>query len=185
VIMGYRRLFLCVEGGDDDRFFKNVIAPTYQQDYDLVQVTPYRNWGRRKVDAFLASVKAMNADYIFVADINSAPCITARKEEIQALYRNADEDRIVVVVKEIEGWYLAGLDASNCRRLGLRPLRNTDDITKEDFGRLMPSRYDSRIDFMAEILGCFATAIAKRKNRSFRYLAAKYSCPMSADNSPQ
>jgi len=53
-------------------------------------------------------------------------------------------------------------------------LKNTDTLTKEGFNSLIPQRFDSRIDFMVEILKRFCTGMAKRKNGSFRYFAERY-----------
>ena len=102
------------------------------------------------------------------------PCVTAKKEKIQRRFSNVDEDRIMVVGKEIESWYLAVLDNSKCEEFGIRSFSNTDDVTKEQFGELVPKRFDSEVDFMREILKCSDVETAKRKNKSFRYFAEKY-----------
>ncbi|MDI6767583.1 MAG: hypothetical protein QME52_12240, partial [Bacteroidota bacterium] len=57
--------------------------------------------------------------------------------------------------------------------------KDTDDTTKEQFNRLIPEKYDSRIDFMSEILNNFSFKTAKRKNRSFKYFIEKYNCEVS------
>jgi hypothetical protein len=81
-----------------------------------------------------------------------------------------------VVIKEIESWYLAGLDDRSSKRLGTRYLNTTDNVTKEQFNDLIPKKFDSRIDFMQEILKCFHTETGKQKNTSFRYFLEKYDC---------
>ena len=45
----------------------------------------------------------------------------------------------------------------------------TDTVTKEQFYNLMPKKFDSKIDFMREILKNFSIEIAKKKNKSFKY----------------
>jgi hypothetical protein len=50
----------------------------------------------------------------------------------------------------------------------------TDDLTKEDFNRLIPKNYDSRIDFMFEILKYFSIDSARKKNHSFRFFVERY-----------
>lgn len=174
--MRYKKLFIWVEGENDLRFFDTIIKPRFEKKFNSILVRPYRREKRKKVSDFLRSIKSMNACYIFVADINSAPCVTARKQEIQKEYRNVDEDRIMVVIKEIESWYLAGLDDTNSKKLGVRRLRTTDSVTKEQFNSLMPKRFDFRSDFMLEILKFFSAKIAKKKNGSFRYFAKKHKC---------
>lgn len=52
---------------------------------------------REYIENFIRSIKSMNfADYIFVVDINNAPCVTAKKQEIQSKLKNIDDNRIAV-----------------------------------------------------------------------------------------
>jgi len=174
--MEYKRLFILVEGDDDERFFSNITKPSLKEKYTCVKITKHAKLRAIKIRNFLKSIKAMNADYIFVADINRAPCVTEKKRNLQAKISNIDEDRIMVVIKEIEGWYLAGLDDANSHNLGVPPFSTTDSVTKEQFHALIPKKFGSRIDFMSEILKCFSTGIAQNKNESLRYFVEKYDC---------
>lgn len=114
----------------------------------------------------------MNADYIYVTDINKAMCITAKKEEVTQKV-GIDKDRIIVVVREIEGWYLAGVCEENSRKLNVSEMKDTNNTTKEDFNRLIPKKY-SRILFMERLLNCYDINTAKRKNESVKYFLGKY-----------
>ena len=116
----------------------------------------------------------MNADYIFARDFNDAPCITAKKEKITSKFNQITEDKIIVVVKEIESWYLAGLDDKSLKKIGIRKrIRTTDNITKEKFNQLIPKNM-LRTDFMQEILKYFDVEIAKERNGSFGYFLNKW-----------
>ena len=173
--MPYRRLFIWVEGPDDVRFFEAVVKPIFDEQYDFVVIRPYSGEKPEKISNFLKSIKAMDADYLFVTDINSHPCVTSRKERKLQKYQNLDTERLVVVVKEVESWYLAGLDSSNSKRLGIPPLANTNTLTKEQFDELVPrKKFDSRTDFMLETLKWFSIEVAKGKNQSFAYFARKH-----------
>lgn len=172
--MGYKRLFVWVEGENDIRFFDKIIKPKLQKKYNLVEVRSYAVLKKKKIRNFLKSIKAMNAEYIYAGDINDVPCVTSRKKKIQSKLRNIDESRIIVVIKEIESWYLAGLSDEDTQKLKIRSYKTTDGITKEQFHDLIPKKFDSRIDFTLEILKCFSVEIAKQKNRSFRYFVGKY-----------
>lgn len=174
--MKYRRLFLLVEGPDDMMFFSTIVKPKFETKYSLVEVRPHAGLKREKIRNFLRAIALMNADYLYVADIDSAPCVTAKKEEVQNKIGNINNDRIVVVIKEIESWYLAGLDTGKSKNLRISSFSTTDDITKERFNTLMPKEFDSRIDFMLEILKFFSVDIAKQKNKSFRYFLDKHNC---------
>ena len=91
-------------------------------------------------------------------------------------YENIDNDKMIVVIKEIESWYLAGLDNEVCRQLKINNFADTDNVTKEKFNALIPKKFTSRIDFMSEILKYFSIEIAKQKNNSFQYFVEKYDC---------
>jgi hypothetical protein len=173
--MSCKRLFFLVEGNDDERFIQKIIKPILEEKYDI-KILKYSQQGKEKVDNFLKNIKKMGAEYIFIVDINSALCVTSKKQEIQNKFKNIDIDRIIVVIKEIEGWYLAGLDAKSCKKLNIRCYETTDNISKEQFNNLIPKKFDSRIDFMAEILKRYSIETAKLKNKSFKYFIEKYYC---------
>ena len=171
--MAYRRLYVWVEGPDDQRFFDSVVRSAFQERYDWVNPVHYAGLKPSKVRSFLWSITLMGADCIFLADINAEPCVTAKKERLRQRY-GVESDSVIVVIREIEGWYMAGLDDAASGELGVSVLKNTDSLTKEGFNSLMPERFGSRIDFMVEILKRFATETARRKNGSFRYFAKRY-----------
>ena len=172
--MPYKLLFIWVEGDDDKRFFDKILLLKFQEKYDTVKVIKYAEMKRGKVDNFIKSIKAMGADYIYLTDINNSPCVTAKKEETHSKYKNIDNDKMIVVIKEIESWYLAGLDNKVCRQLKINNFADTDNVTKEKFNALIPKKFTSRIDFMSEILKKFSIEIAKQKNNSFQYFVEKY-----------
>ena len=47
-------------------------------------------------------------------------------------------------------------------------------MTKEDFNARIPKKFDSRIDFMFEILKSFSIETAARKNQSFHFFVNRY-----------
>lgn len=172
--MSYKRLYIFVEGGDDERFFAKVITPIFGKKYDSVNYFNYAEETYAKVNKFVKSIEAIPADYILVGDVNSMPCVTSKKQKLQEKFKDIDKDKIIVVVKEIESWYLAGLDRKSFAKIKIPLLNKTDDITKEQFNKLIPKKYGSRIDFMVEILKYFSIETAKQKNKSFKYFSGKY-----------
>jgi hypothetical protein len=116
----------------------------------------------------------MNNDYIFVADIDTEQSVRDKKQVLYSHFSHIDGGSIVVVIKEIESWYYAGLSIESVQNLNVPDLPFTDDLTKEDFNRLIPGKYDSRIDFMFEILKYFSIDTAEKKNHSFRFFVERY-----------
>ena len=174
-----------MEGNDDERFFDRVIRPLFEKDYDFVQSWQYSQKKKTKVNSYLKSIKAMQtagaADLIVVADLDESPCVTDRKERILSNFRSLagsvdgssehpSSTQILIVCREIESWYLAGLTDNDCKQMGIPDsLNDTEHLSKEKFLGLMPERFGSKTDFMQAILDLFDLDTARSRNRSFRY----------------
>lgn len=169
-----KRLFILVEGEDDIRFFGRIIKPLVLSHYDSVEILPYASIKRQKVNNFLKSVAQMHNDYIFIADIDTERSVRDKKQLLYHWFSNINGDSIVIVIMEIESWYYAGLPDDTLQKFGLPPLPSTDRLTKEDFNALIPPSFDSRIDFMFEILKSFSPVTAVRHNRSFKFFFERY-----------
>jgi hypothetical protein len=169
--MPYRRLYLLLEGDDDERFAQRVIVPALHSHYDHIQPWQYAQQKTEKVNSFLRSIKAMGASYFFLADINAQPCVSKRKDAVSRKFAELEVDKALIVVKEIESWYLAGVPQNN--QLGVQVPLNTSGVTKEQFDAAIPKDFDSRIDYMIEILKLFNVDIAAQRNPSFQYLAQR------------
>ncbi|MDE0142686.1 MAG: hypothetical protein OXI80_04030 [Caldilineaceae bacterium] len=192
--MNYRRLFVLVEGEDDERFFESVARPVFENLYDFVQLWQYSQRKKAKVNSFLNSIRPMQAsgeaDLVIVADLDESPCVTDRKERIQNSYRSLSagtgsltrfrsSTRVLIVRREIESWYLAGLNDEECKRIGiLSPISNTDHVAKEQFLSLMPNKFAAKAEFMLEILKVFDHETARTKNESFNYFMQNFGIVM-------
>jgi hypothetical protein len=110
-----------------------------------------------------------------VADFNTSPCVTERKGHLVNNHKGViDAERTIIAMREIESWYVAGVDDQACQELGIASLPHTNDLTKEHFREIMPKRFNgSVVDFMAEVLRRFRLDVAKTKNRSLCYLMDK------------
>ena len=171
--MSYNILYLFVEGTDDERFFESVIKPVFKKNYDYIEVRKYAEKTKKYIFNLIKTIKSMNDSYIYFSDINNAPCITLKKQKILEKYKTIDRNRIVVVIKEIESWYLAGLNDEDSKKLTKKLFKSTDTITKEQFNKYKPKN-ESRINFMIELLKVFSVDIAKQKNNSFSYFMKKH-----------
>lgn len=168
------RLYIFVEGEDDVRFFGRIIKPLIAPRYDSVDIIPYASIKRVKVNNLLKSLSQMKIDYIFVADIDTERSVRDKKQILYHWYSSISGNTIVIVIMEIESWYYAGLPDQALQKLGLPLLPSTDGMTKEEFNALIPPAFDSRIDFMFEILKSFSFTTAALRNRSFRFFFDHY-----------
>ncbi|MFX0097764.1 MAG: hypothetical protein ACFE7E_08410 [Candidatus Hodarchaeota archaeon] len=162
-----------LEGDDDERLFVSIIKPKLLNNYDHVDIIKYAKLSKRFIKQYVRSIGSMKAKYILLSDLNDSPCVTQKKERILECYSFLDKDRIQIVVKEIESWYIAGLNKNTSEVLGIKNINNTEQITKEQFHALMPQGF-VKVDFMKEILKMFSIDVAKRKNRSFEYFSRKH-----------
>ena len=178
--MTYRRLYIWVEGVDDDEFFSRIIQPYFDQAYDLITIVQYAERSKRWMKAYFTSIHAMKADYLFIADLNGFTCVTRRLDEIEKVYPFCQRKKAQIVVKEIEGWYTAGLIDNDYQQLNVKPVGNCNTLTKEQFNTLVPDKFDSRRAFMNELLKRFSVQTAVSKNKSFRYFVEKYNLEASA-----
>lgn len=176
------KLFIFVEGYNDKIFFEKIILPRFQERYVSVSIRMYAGEKKPEMITFVHNLKLANLDYIFVADKNSERiCITTKKQDIHQTYE-VDTEKIIVVTKEIESWYLAGLTEENSHKWGLPVLENTDSIGKKKFEEYVRhirknSTYRTAPkpkSLLNEILTVFSIKTAKQKNASFEYFTEKY-----------
>jgi len=113
----------------------------------------------------------MGAEYFFLADINSCFCFPEKEQGLLERFTELEGARVIIVVKEVEGWYMAGVPDNNQR--GARVPADTSDLTKEQFNAAIPKVFDSRIDCMIEILKLFDVNTAAGRNPSFQYFARR------------
>ncbi len=174
--MDYKILYIFVEGPDDVRFFNGIVKKEFEKKLNVtIKIHQYSKKTKKYISKFIKSINSMKSDYIFAEDYNNAHCFTEKKDKIIQIFKNVDRNKILIVKKEIESWYLAGLNDTFCKMNKLKSFKNTDNITKEQFNRRIPKRYNnSDIDFMIEIISSFNIRLAKQKNKSFQYFFEKY-----------
>lgn len=183
--MTRRRLFLFVEGNDDERFFAKVVVPLFESRYRSVHIVKFACMKRASVCRLVTGIRRMKDDFLVFADIDNEPGVKAKKHLLMERFCVLDSREIIIIIREIESWYLAGLDDAAERDLSLPHHSSTDDLSKEYFNSRIPRHFVSRIAFMLDILSRFSVPVACRKNRSFHYFATRYHlvpCDTSADN---
>ena len=129
----------------------------------------YANVSSKDLGTFVRSLNK-SQEYIVFADSDRNSCFGRSKDRLQNRIPGADDAKVAVVKTEIESWYLAGITREGARDLQIPHYENTDSIDKEHFNMIMPRKFKSRIDFMAEIMRIFDVNTARNKNSSFGYV---------------
>jgi len=165
-------LYIFVEGVDDERFVEKIIKKKLVSRYQSIIIKQYSQENKPYIRKLLDSIKSKGADYLFLADLDHEPCISNRKDKIMREKNYLTLDRIFVVCKEIESWYLAGINQADSKRQKIKYFDNTDNIFKEEFERMIPQK-DSKLNVKLELLKCFKDDIATSKNQSYKYFYSK------------
>jgi hypothetical protein len=92
--MPFSQLFIWVEGPDDQRFVNTILRVEFERQYNSVRVIPYAEMKKEKIIKFIESIRAMpNATYIFLADNDDSPCVSAKKEELASAIKSLQIER--------------------------------------------------------------------------------------------
>lgn len=166
-------LYIFLEGEDDKRYFKAIIEPVLKNKYDKISYHLYRQEKKEKVIRFLKSIESVSSwDYIFIADIDLFEDVKSKKEKLIKSYENLKADKIVIVIREIESWYLAGLDLDYRKKYDISIKNNTNDIIKESFDNILKKsklKRMSKSSWMIEIIKNYNLDIATHNNDSLNY----------------
>lgn len=177
--MVYKVLYFFIEGPDDERFFKSVIQPLVEGQFNFVKYISYAGAQKTNIQNLIRALDYQpNNKYLFICDMDARGddtyCITKRKDkEYTAFGSNMDKNRIFVVKEEIESWYYAGIPDDDLQKMKMPSITNTERLTKEDFEKLVPKDFTSKKDFMIELLKNYSIETARQQNPSFRYLLNK------------
>ena len=72
-------LYIFVEGDRDKDFFERIVKPRLVDRYNNIIVIKYAQKRIEDINSYIGSIPSMNANYIFIADIDNSPCETAKK----------------------------------------------------------------------------------------------------------
>ena len=173
-----KKYYFFYEGDDDLRYIERIIYPLIaKKGFEPESINQY---GRRRI-IIAKYIKSLNSEeYLYLKDLDWYPCITKRKESVENdLSKLVDLNKIIIVIKEIESWYLAGVDEKTLRNLGVKPsnikkiVKCTDTIDCHQFNEFFPSR-TPRVVIMDSILDNYNLDIAKKRNKSLNYLLQNY-----------
>ena len=167
------RLVILVEGNRDEDFIEWIVKPILIGAQKYYNVIPYKfaRMPKNINKSYIKTVVNMNDDILCLTDITGFPCKRAKKEQVQRDHIGyIGEDKVIIVIREIESWYLAGLSQSCCRRLRIDYYDRTDNIDKEKFHQIIAkSKFKPKWACALEMLRDYEVMLAKQKNRSFNY----------------
>ena len=170
-------LYILVEGPDDQRFFQaEIIDRTIRQIYQIVHVITWSNEPREDLASLVNGIIRNEGHYIFLLDKDSMfVCLEAVRQYAIQRCPNVERSRILVVVREIECWYLAGIDQLLAQRHNLSIPEDTSNISKSRLEQIARDlKFASPADFMVEILKTFSIENARGRNASFERLLNRY-----------
>lgn len=175
-------IFIFVEGDDDKRFIEKVISPILIDNYSDVKIVTTAETKNDKINSYVQVVKNQKHDYIFLSDFDSFGnknfTITERKEKVSNKYKNLTLEQIQIVVEEIESWLYAGISNELIAKYNLKQNIDCNLLTKEKFENdLKPKSFNTKTEFVIEILANYSIDNAKVKNHSFRYFLDTFIIP--------
>ncbi len=166
-------LVIFVEGETDKIFFKKLIEP--KLNYSCFSYRDYAQEGKKKISSYLRSLQLMKNDYIFVSDLDDHNDIEFKINKLKDKYNHIDEDKIVMVIKEIEGSYLAGLTKDSLKKRKIKYTKNTtDSLSKEEFEQVCKLEPANKTSYLLDILEDYDINEAMTKNKSFNDFTIKY-----------
>ena len=108
-------------------------------------------------------------------DSHTYSCITSRKDQrIKELDGEITHDKIIIVVEELESWCLAGIDTNIEEYNEFEIPESTDDITKEDFDKILSNTSFNKNKLINFLSFNFNSDLTIKRNKSFRYFLEKY-----------
>jgi len=179
--MKLKLIYFIIEGPDDERFFNKIVKPLFESNGFKTKCFKHACIRPKERIKFIRSIKRFdNCDYIYAKDLDQYPCISSRRNSItKELSDEVDDNRIMVVAKVIESWYLAGVDEKTLKQLHVnrknisRILKSTDTIDKIQFNEFFPTTIP-RSNIMHQLLSNYNIYDAINRNTSFNYFMRKF-----------
>jgi len=163
-----------LEGDRDSILFNHKIKREIESDYDIdVELVEYSQKDKKFVNTYIDTINRTpkTKKYILLADIDKKATIKQKNRELLSVFDRLDETRIVIVCKEIEGWYLGGIsrDSACVLQLDLNKFKNLDPnaVTKAQFQKLKPNHIKKLRFFYITTAKMFDKNEASQRNTSF------------------
>ena len=164
------KIYIIVEGDDDEVFFKKILQPILKEHYELVLYWTYANETKALFEKMIQSIHSENKDYYILGDLDDKPDKKIKINQLLDRSNNrANINNIIIIITILEGWYLAGINDAEKERLGiLIDLSNTDTLTIDDFNA-METKHSSMKLLKDAIIRQYDLQLALTRNESLNY----------------
>ena len=157
-------IYCFVEGPDDETFFKKLFLRGSDPSEFLMY--PYAQKKKQDVNNFIKTLEQRQCEYVFFVDSDGKQT-DKRIEEFTTRYPALRREKLFVVHYEIESWYLAGLSQQNAIKIGItKYIPNTDDVTKENFNKLIEKCKDTKLQILLNIMEVYESSLADDRNNT-------------------
>lgn len=166
-----KRLVILIEGNRDEDFIQWIVKPIMISAEEYFDIITYKfpRMPKHITGSYIETVRNMGDDILCLTDITGFRSKKDKREQVQRDHiGNIGDDRVIIVIKEIESWYLAGVSQPCCGRMRIDYYDRTDTINKEKFHEIITrSKFIPRSVCCLEMLRNYDVELAKRRNRSF------------------
>ena len=169
------RLILFIEGDDDERLVKHILTSIANETKSFIQYYQYSTKKKSSIKQYINTIiNVNNWDYFFLHDNDHHLCLTSCKEFLCDIFPFICISKLIIAIREIESWYLAGLSANLCHNIGLQYIHDTSNVTKEDFSKLFLELNNddmpNLLEFKLFIIENFDLELAVTRNKSLEYM---------------
>lgn len=166
----WRGLFLLVEGDDDEAFVEQVLRPRLEAAGFTVIIKQHRQEAWKKIHRFVNAAKRVpESRLFFLRDMDMIPCFTKLRDLVCEKVSAIERERVIGVVPEIEGWYVAGVPDSEQARFGLSAGVSADAVHKSEFERVRPAAFLTLAEYRHEMLKVYDPDVACARSSSYCY----------------
>ena len=171
--MVLKKVLLLVEGDDDSRFIKKIIIPIINNFYSNVSVREYIQLNK-KLREILINNYERNGDDIFVfADYDNTTCISNKIKSVRKNYNFTNSLKIFIVKKEIESWYIAGIDDALLIKYKLSPIEDTENLSKKFIDHI-GTQDDSILECKLQLLKSYSITKQRTETRALNIVLKNY-----------
>jgi hypothetical protein len=169
------KIFFVVEGLDDQRFVERIICPQLKNTrYYFGGIQQHAEMKDVKVKGLIKTYVDLKFEFIFMCDFDSGPCFTVRKNRHSSRYSPLPNERVLVVKKKIEGWYMAGVDKSFFKKHRLECPGDVENVDKHVIEEMAQRAKMDLTDFKIELLRNYNWNKGLERCPSLRRLNQKY-----------